>query len=335
VKLLDPSAGGERLAACGWHRDATCGSKDVPANINDAQVLDFLRFRGEEARPPQGFGPALRFVKEVASALEARRERYLRELVEEHGSVQCCAYCNFAVGLTCDMQDQPRTLETSMHVVDGYEMTRTFAKAPMKFDLCLLSRAGGAVAEGHWAPTPSSKHPWLAALQQRAALCRNCGFQLGWRYEPAKGAPKECSSPCCTYQAASGREYCCTACRSGGPRRHDEGCEKRPAEAPKAPVSWGLIWRHLRERQRPGEKMPNEEAALSRHKETSHNAGRNDVCPEGHRLRCFCTGQGNGGALPFYYICDLCDRSARGAEHLWGCGRCDYDVCQRCRTKRM
>ena len=28
----------EALAACGWHRDATCGAKDAPANINHSQV---------------------------------------------------------------------------------------------------------------------------------------------------------------------------------------------------------------------------------------------------------------------------------------------------------
>lgn len=330
VRLIDAGTQ-EALAAVGWHRDATCGSKDVPANINDAQVLDFLRFRGEEARTPQAFGELLRLVREVASDLHDRRERYLEELVKKHGSLYCCAYCNFAVGLVKNAQAE-HTISTSMQVVDGYDMTKTYAKQSMKFDVCTFSKAGGAVAEGHWTHTPSGA--WLAGKNQRMALCRNCGFQLGWRFEP-QGLPRECSSPCCTYQAADGRDHCCIKCRLRGPHcEHAQDCEKKETPQPQAPLLWGLIWRHLRQRKRRGERVPDEEAELSRHKETQHNRKRNDVCPDGHILREFCTGQGNGGALPFYYICDVCDRTARGSEHLWGCGICDYDMCQRCHARR-
>jgi len=331
VRLLDPGTQ-EAIAACGWHRDATCGAKDAPANINDAMVLDFLRFRGNDARNPEVFRDTLRMVREIASDLLARRERYLRDLVEEHGSVHTCAYCNFAVALARNVKESGRQISTSMQVTDGYDMTKTFAKQPMKFEVCEVLRAGGAVAEGHWASVPAA-HGWLGSVNQRMAICRNCGFQLGWRYEPA-GAPKECASPCCIYTAKPGREYCCSRCRASGPHHHDEtDCEKKEAAVPKAPVFWGLIWRHLRERRRPGEHVP-EDSDVRRHKETDRNYRRSDVCPDGHKLRCFCTGQGNGGALPFYYICDICDRPARGAEHLWGCGTCDYDMCERCKSRR-
>lgn len=331
VKLLD-SGTQEAIAACGWHRDATCGSKEVPANVNDAQVLDFLRFRGEDASTPQAFGDLLRLTREAASDLLDRRERYLQDLVREHGSVYVCSYCNFAVALTRNVRDRGRAVSTSMQAVDGFEMTKTFAKHPMKFEVCEVAKAGGAVAEGHWGATPSG-HGWLAGVNQRNAICRNCGFQLGWRYEP-QGLPRECASPCCTYQAAATRDYCCSSCRGQGPHHHDADCEKKDAPAPQAPVFWGVIWRHLRERQRPGEHVPQEDDR-TRHKETGRNYRKNDVCPEGHKLRCFCTGQGNGGALPFYYICDLCNRPAQGAEHLWGCGSCDYDMCERCRARRV
>jgi len=331
VQLLDPQTQ-EPLAACGWHRDATCGAKDAPANINDSQVLDFLRWRGDEVRTPHVFGDSLRLIREIASDLHARRERYLQNLVQEHGSVHVCAYCNFAVALARNVQDRGHQVSTSMHVVDGYDMTKTFAKERMKFEVCEAAKAGGAVAEGHWAATPP-RHSWLDASSQRMALCRNCGFQLGWRYEPA-GAPKECASPCCTFQAAPGRDHCCSDCRAKGPYHHVASCEKKVAPVPQGPVRWGFIWRHLRERRRAGEVVPEEDAEVRRHRETDKNFRRNDTCPEGHVLRCFCTGQGNGGALPFYYMCDICDRTARGSEHFWGCGTCDYDMCDRCRSKR-
>mmetsp|Transcript_91240 Transcript_91240/g.294966 ORF Transcript_91240/g.294966 Transcript_91240/m.294966 type:complete len:879 (-) Transcript_91240:158-2794(-) len=322
----------EALAACGWHRDATCGSKDVPANINDSMVLDFLRFRGREARQPLVFSELVRMVTDIGTDLLNRRERYLQDLVADHGAVHVCAYCNFAVALTRNIKQSDRTIATRMQVTDGYEMTKTFAKDPMNFDVVEIARAGGAVAEGHWAPVPDG-HPWLRDVYQRMAICRNCGFQLGWRYETG-GAPKECASPCCTLQARPGREYCCPKCRYQGPHHHDSDCEKKDALIPKAPVVWGFIWRHLRERRKPNEQIPEDDASRSRHKETNLNFKTNTVCPKGHKLRRFCTGQGNGGALPFYYICDLCDRTARGSEHLWGCGSCDYDMCERCRARR-
>lgn len=299
VRLVDLGTQ-EALVACGWHRDATCGAKDAPANINDAQVLDFLRFRGEDARTPQVFGDVLRLVQEVASDLLARRERYLHHLVQEHGSVHVCAYCNFAVALARNVREPNRSILTYMQATDGLEMTRTFAKHSMEFDVCEVAKAGGAVAEGHWSVTPSSLG-WLGGVNQRMAMCRNCGFQLGWRYEP-QGLPRECASPCCTFQAKSTRDHCCSVCARQGPRSHDVDCEKKTSPPPRGPVFWGLIWRHLRERRRPGEHVPQEDDR-TRHKETGRNYRKSDVCPEGHMLRCFCTGQGNGGALPFYYIC--------------------------------
>lgn len=115
VVLLDLGTQ-EPLAACGWHRDATCGAKDAPANINDAQVLDFFRFRGDDSRTPQAFGDMLQLVSEIAATLHARRDRYLRDLVAEHGSVHVCAYCNFAVALASNAKGQEKQISTSMQV---------------------------------------------------------------------------------------------------------------------------------------------------------------------------------------------------------------------------
>jgi len=331
----------EALAAVGWHRDATCGAKEAPANINHSQVLNFMMFRGEEVeRNPRCFSAHIPLIKETASELVARRERYLKDLVDEHGSLQVCAFCNFAVTLSrCKKAE--RTVSEKMCIVDAYEGTQSYDRFNQKFDVGEYSSAGGAVAEGHWQPTNGN---WLRGQVQRMAICRNCGFQLGWRFEP-EGAPKECNSPGCTYlanQSLSGRnkDYCCSGCARGsadpsswGTLEHDGECQKLPVPKIEGPVFWSFIWRHVRERNKPGEHVP-EESDRSRHTETVYNRKKKDVCPQGHKLRCFCTGQGNGGALPLYYICDVCDVPARGAQHLWGCGSCDYDMCDKCMSKR-
>jgi len=329
VKLLKT----EPLSALGWHRDATIGAKDVPANINDAVVLDFLRFRGRECQIPKIFQGLLPSLEAVAATLKSRREQHLTRLVERHGPVYVCTHCNFAVALKKNADSTERTLSTRLHVVDGYELTKAFAKEAMKFDVAQISSAGGAVAEGHWQPPPPG-NTWLQNVSQRAAICRNCGFQLGWRFEP-NNLPKECASPCCIMTAANGREYCCASCRQHGPYHHSDNCDKKEAPKPQNPVSWVLVRRHLRLRKSANEAIPKDDSSKSRHKETSQNAGAKQVCPAGHPLHRFCTGQGNGGALPYYYICDICDRPARGAEHLWGCGTCDYDMCDRCWSRRQ
>eukprot|EP00418_Pyrodinium_bahamense_P003488 CAMPEP_0179019724 /NCGR_PEP_ID=MMETSP0796-20121207/5017_1 /TAXON_ID=73915 /ORGANISM="Pyrodinium bahamense, Strain pbaha01" /LENGTH=435 /DNA_ID=CAMNT_0020715523 /DNA_START=112 /DNA_END=1416 /DNA_ORIENTATION=- len=286
VKLADVTY--ESLAAYGWHRDATCGSKDVPANVNHAQVINFLMFRGIEAKAPRGLQDFVPKVKEIAADLWSRRERWLRNLVEEHGSLQVCGFCNFPIAFTNAIQGAAKRLVTSMNATDGYDMTVTYDKQEMKFDVIEFSKAGGAVGEGHWTKPPQG-HSWIEDKIQRTAICRNCGFQLGWRYEQPGSAVSNASLE------LAGSE-----------------CEQKRAEPPRGPVSWALIGRHLRERRKPGERLPEDSVQQSRHKETAHNKGRCTVCPDGHALRCFCTGQGNGGALPLYYICDVCDRPARG-----------------------
>jgi len=292
AKLVDTTA--DTFTACGWHRDATCGSKDVPANVNYSQVINFLMFRGIESKAPRVLQEYVPMVKEISSDFKTRRERYLKDLVEEQGSALVCGFCNFAVALTKNVQGSAKRMNTSMQATDAYEMTVSYDKQDMKFDVLEVSKAGGAVAEGKLAPSPAG-NPWIGDLASRMAICRNCGFQLGWRFE--QGTP---------------------------------GSEKTPS----GPVSWALIARHMRERKKPGERVP-EESQQSRHKETFHNKGRSTVCPDGHMLRCFSTGQGNGGALPLYYICDVCDKPAKGSQHLWGCGICDYDMCEPCRAKRI
>merc|ERR1719401_243074 len=182
----------------------------------------------------------------------------------------------------------------------------------MKFECSAFAAAGGAVAEGDLEKCPG--HLFLTGLAQRNAICRNCGWQLGWRHEPAANAG--------TWAALYKAE------RTG---------EELPAdlEPLQGPVSWSLIWRHLRERKRAGEHVPDDIGrGAPRHAETQHNQSRSDVCPQGHRLHCFSTGQGNGGALPLLYTCDLCDRDARWNEHYYGCGSCDYDICEKCKEGR-
>jgi len=333
-------AGQEAAAACGWHRDATCGAKDACSHINSSQVLSHFMFRGDDVSKPRAFDSYMPLMKEVAQDLLTKRESYLKELVDDHGKVLVCAQCNFAVALDKQMKSSAKTISTSMQATDAYEYTLTYDKFQMKFDISEFSNAGGAVAEGHWHNVPGVAS-WLSGQAQRMAICRNCGWQLGWRYEPA-GAPKECASAGCTFLVTTDKsrtrhkDYCCSRCAERGPyEAHSKDCEQVKAPKPKGPVFWGLINRHLRERKRPGEAVPKElDKNGPRHRETSLNAGQQSVCPAGHKLQHFCTGQGNGGAPPLYYICDICDQPARGAQHMWGCGTCDYDLCEKCKGKR-
>jgi len=305
VKCVEPRSA-EALAACGWHRDATCGAKDAPANINHSQVLNFMMFRGKEVNVPRVFFKSLPAIKEVASELLARRERYLRDLTAEHGSVYVCSYCNFAVALSKNIGDSERRVTNSMQIVDGYELMIYNEKTQMKFDVAEFSSAGGACAEGKWQKPPPG-HNWLNNQVQRMAICRNCGWQLGWRYEPAE-----------YYDKFEGTQK-----------------EKRDLVPPaEGQVTWSFIWRHLRERKKPNEWIPSEKDEGPRHSETALNKNKDNVSPWGNKLRVFCTGQGNGGALPLFYICDICDKPARGSEHMWGDGTNDYDICQRCKDQR-
>eukprot|EP00747_Dinoflagellata_sp_TGD_P075033 gnl/TRDRNA2_/TRDRNA2_158565_c2_seq1.p1 gnl/TRDRNA2_/TRDRNA2_158565_c2~~gnl/TRDRNA2_/TRDRNA2_158565_c2_seq1.p1 ORF type:complete len:425 (+),score=67.30 gnl/TRDRNA2_/TRDRNA2_158565_c2_seq1:77-1276(+) len=318
VEILQPSSN-EGLAACGWHRDATCGAKDAPSNVNHSQVLSFMMFRGEELdSTPKGFRQFLPLLKEVAQDLYSRRERHLRDLVDEHGAVWTCAACNFAVAQHKYLRDD-RNLTVQNYVTDAYDMTCTYDKFSQKFDVADFSRAGGAVAEGEPMPPPRN-HGWLNGWTQRMAICRNCGWQLGWRYEPEGQAD--------TVGGTSSDPH-------GGGAYAGQARNWKLQPPPSGPVFWALIWRHLRERKRTGEFVPRgDDKDGPRHSETASNRGRNNVCPAGHKLHQFCTGQGNGGAMPLFYICDICDKTARGSEHLLGCGTCDYDICDKCQSRR-
>jgi len=313
VSLVTPPTA-DGLAACGWHREATAGAVDVVASVNTSLYLNYFRFRGSDVDgKPRSFKNLLKFVKEVASQLLHRRERYLQDLVEEHGSVHVCSNCNFAVAMAQNAQET-RQLIVNKHVFDAVDVATTFAKEAMKFECAYLTAAGGAVAEGNFEQSPP--HGSLGNLIQRNAICRNCGWQLGWRYEPSTNAR--------TWEVWE-----------KATRTMDQTA-MADVEPLQGPVSWSLIWRHLRERKKAGEHVPEDDTGrgIPRHAETEHNRSRNDVCPMGHKLRCFSTGQGNGGALPLMYTCDLCDRDARWNEHYYGCGTCDYDICERCRAGR-
>merc|ERR1712107_936596 len=150
ARLVHPG-GSESIAACGWHRDATCGSKDVSANVNTALVLEFIINRGDEVHSiPKPFVGLMPSLKEVASTLLNRRENYLRELVDEHGSVYVCAHCNFAVAQSKYLTNELRPIKTRMYEVDADTMTRTLDKVSMSFEIAQFSRAGGCMGEGHW-----------------------------------------------------------------------------------------------------------------------------------------------------------------------------------------
>mmetsp|Transcript_5910 Transcript_5910/g.16810 ORF Transcript_5910/g.16810 Transcript_5910/m.16810 type:complete len:831 (-) Transcript_5910:294-2786(-) len=321
--------GGDALAACGWHRDSLHGSVDTSTSINASLVLEFIMYRGHDVgHTPRTFKPVMAALNEVASALYAKRERYLNELVEDHGPVWVCAMCNFALALDSSLTEHAKEYNRRMPEVDAASLTRTYEKVPMKFDVALFRKAGGCLAEGHSNAKDVAGHSWLDNWVERMAICRNCGSQLGWRFEPSQcerqnvptktgGAWELVDSDYGFYVKKGQKEVACEVPTGG-------------------PLMWGLIGRHLRLRQRPGEYVPSEfEADVSRHKETEHNRGHSTVCPNGHPLRRFPCGQGNGACRPIHYVCDLCDRQAKASWHMWGCGTCDYDVCDECQQRRM
>ncbi|CAK9086447.1 unnamed protein product [Durusdinium trenchii] len=80
-----------------------------------------------------------------------------------------------------------------------------------------------------------------------------------------------------------------------------------------ASLFWGLIWRHLREH-----------CAAGPQPQTSKRPELR--CPKEHPLRRYATPHA-------HYICDVCNRQVKVGEHLWGCGACDYDMCDGCKAK--
>ncbi|CAE7170546.1 NMRAL1 [Symbiodinium pilosum] len=80
-----------------------------------------------------------------------------------------------------------------------------------------------------------------------------------------------------------------------------------------AALFWGLIWRHLREHRAPGQGPSSQMPPKLR-------------CPKDHPLRRYATPHGQ-------YVCDGCNRQVKAGDHLWGCGACDFDLCDGCRAK--
>eukprot|EP00434_Breviolum_minutum_P030706 symbB.v1.2.027155.t1/scaffold2767.1/size71155/4 len=81
-----------------------------------------------------------------------------------------------------------------------------------------------------------------------------------------------------------------------------------------AKLFWGLIWRHLRQH---GTSIANQRV-------TSQQLW----CPKEHPLQRY--------AAPHeHYVCDVCNRKVKPGEHLWGCGACDYDMCDGCKAKAV
>jgi len=327
ARLVQPS-NGEALAACGWHRDAIGAGKDYSVSINSSLVLEFIMMRGEEVHHiPRVFSSVNSVAKSLAADLLAKRESYLDELVKSSGAVVVCASCNFAVALLSDLKEEGKVYTRPMQETDAWTNMRTFSRVPMKFDVSVFRKAGGALAEGHEVDVPSG-HEWASGLMERRANCRNCGSQLGWRFER-----KDCKKQ--TYEAKEGGKW--ELVDRDRQEYSKVGRRNKFYEVPaEGPLLWGFIWRHMRVRRVGGEVVPSEnwQSNPRRHLETAHNDARCDVCPQGHLLRKFPTGQGNGACRPWCYTCDLCDRDAKANWHMWGCGTCDYDVCDQCYDRR-
>lgn len=334
VAFVEPPLGG--IAAHGWHRDATCGTRDAAGSINNALVGGVLRCRGVPApSAPEVYKELLPTVQALDSQLSSRRDGWLRELVSEHGPLYVCARCDFGIAREADLTGTTKQMQEWVWLeADATGGTRIVMSA----DIGEFSCAGGAVAEGHASSSLDNINAWLRELVYRRALCRRCGALLGWRYE-RPGTITACASPGCQFQVSSRgwvlrpehRDFCCVACAEGGRACHGERCERRECPRPTGPISWGLAWRHLRRRDA-AEVEPARPWAPGdppRHAETELNEGRSDACPQGHRLGLFCAAP-ICGAL----ACDVCDSVARAGDHLWGCGTCDYDVCEACKAER-
>lgn len=333
----------DELVACGWHRLATCGSGDPAANINYSQVLNAFASRGEPLPfAPQAFEGLLSFVREVAYELLLRRELHVKSIIDERGPLYVCAMCNVGVALQTSLKGSSKGMTRKWAVGIGTSCSN------LVFDVGEFSSAGGAVAEGqavNWA----DDNQWLCGWITRAAICRNCGFHLGWRHEKATEHMQMCKSPSCGYReygptpvkdvfsrepgkiATFGKKefpgFCCVSCAESGGRTHDKKCMKALPPEPTGPIFWTLAWRQLRERRGPAERPPLEKA-LRPHRSRQADGGRAEdgECPAGHQLWSY------GVQQPFY-SCDECGGLVDAGRQLWGCSACEYDVCERCRRR--
>merc|ERR1711992_66878 len=100
--------------------------------------------------------------------MTARRERYLKDLVEEHGSVQVCAFCNFSLALQKNLKDDNKVMTMRLNEVDPETRWMTIDKVPMKFGIGEFSAAGGCVATSRWTEPPPG-NLWLSGFIQRTA----------------------------------------------------------------------------------------------------------------------------------------------------------------------
>lgn len=335
----------EDLVACGWHRLATCGSGDAAANINYSQVLNDFASRGEPLRAaPQSFEGLVPRVKEVAYELLLRRELHVKSIIDEHGPIYVCSNCDFGVALQSSLKDSSKKMKRKWAA--GFSKAAGFID--LVFDVAEFPSAGGAVAEGqalNWADST----PWLRGWISRAAICRNCGFHLGWRHEKAIEHMTMCKSPGCGYRefgptpvkdvisrqpgklSMFGKKefpgYCCVHCAENGGRMHDKQCMKCPPPEPTGPIFWTLSWRSLRERRGPGERPPVEKAPGLRRSGQADDGNRlkDNECPAGHELRCY------GVQQPCCYSCSLCGDVVDAGGQMWGCSACGYDVCRKCK----
>ena len=169
----------------------------------------------------------------------------------------------------------------------------------------MCSSCDCAVAlQQHWRDTLRHTNPY------------GCTFDIG-QFSRAGGA------------VAEGREYddgttwfpgwiwrmaICRSCGTHIGWRFESRSWNRSGGRGDAKLFWGLIWRHLRQH---GTSIANQRV-------TSQQLW----CPKEHPLQRY--------AAPHeHYVCDVCNRKVKPGEHLWGCGACDYDMCDGCKAKAV
>jgi len=169
----------------------------------------------------------------------------------------------------------------------------------------VCSCCDSAVAlQKHWRDTSTHTNPY------------GCTFDIG-QFSRAGGA------------VAEGREYddgttwfpgwiwrmaICRRCGTHLGWRFESRSWNRSGGRGNASLFWGLIWRHLRQ--------------CGDSPKTTGQRPAQLRCPEDHVLRRYATPHA-------HYVCDVCNRQVKSGEHLWGCGACDYDMCDGCKAKAV
>merc|ERR1712190_413510 len=125
-----------------------------------------------------------------------------------------------------------------MQEVDAASLTKTSYQVPMKFDLAVFNKAGGCLAEGHSNAKGRAGHSWLEDWVERTAVCRNCGSQVGWRFESNKVHHEKMLTKSGGPWELIDKDYGYYVKRD----QKEETCDV-PTEGP---LMWGLIGRHLR-----------------------------------------------------------------------------------------